>query len=283
MNASTASASRSRTSSSSRFLVAPAAGRTRSSLPQHPWPELFLQFTGTTWFSTPGGDLEGTAGTLVLIPRGTPHGERWSDLGCGHALVVAMPREGRLAVQTAVLEGGGARRPRHARVFADEGGGESGRLCDELAMVGRQATVDEDMVRPLVEVLLGRLGRCARAYALADPTRDPLIDRCLRLLTTHLHNRDLSVAALASELATSADPLGRAFRRATGETLLAHIARRRIHIACELLADPARGIAEVAGLCGFADPAYFSRTFRRLVGCDPRRYRTSAGHMSGGK
>lgn len=254
--------------------IAPAPGRRPSTLPRHSWPELFLQLAGTTWFTTPGGNLVSKPGTLAMIPRGTPHGERWSSVDPSHALVVAMPRDGRLAVQTAVLEADGVRRPRHAQVFADEEGATAIRLCDETAAVARLATGHGDeTVRPLIEVLLGRLERCAAAGALAASVNDQMIDRCLRLLTTHLNNADLSVTNIAEKLGVSADHLGRTFRRATGETLLAHIARRRIHVACELLAEPGRTIAEVSRLCGIDDPAYFSRTFRRLTGCDPRSYR----------
>lgn len=254
--------------------IAPSPGRRHSTMPRHSWPELFLQLTGTTWFSTPADNLVGEAKNLVLIPRGIPHGERWSSFDTSHALVVVMPRDGRLAVQTAVLEADGVRRSRHARVFADEEGTTASRLCDEVAAVARLTTGNSaEVVRPLIEVLLGRLERCAAAGALAASGHDQVVDRCLRLLTTHLHNGDLSVAGIADELGISADRLGRTFRSTIGETLLAHIARRRIQVACELLAEPGRPIAEVARLSGFVDPAYFSRTFRRLTGCDPRSYR----------
>lgn len=253
-----------------RLQVAPFPGKGRSLLPSHPWPELFLILTGINTFDTPGGLMAGDAGSMVLIPRGTPHGERWQDVGSGHSLVVAMPRDGRLVVQTAILEKDGRRHPRHHQVFPDHEGADSARLCDELSTVTRSAA-DADIRQALAEALLGRLERCAASTD--RPVTNRIVERCLHLLADRLHHPSLTVAALARALGTSPDYLGRAFSETTGETLLAHISRRRISVACDMLAEGGHGVAEVASLCGFTDPAYFSRVFRSRLGLDPRTYR----------
>jgi hypothetical protein len=47
---------------------------------------------------------------------------------------------------------------------------------------------------------------------------------------------------------------------------------KRIELARQLLLDPFHNISEAARRCGFSDPSYFSRVFRKLVGCSPRDY-----------
>ena len=47
----------------------------------------------------------------------------------------------------------------------------------------------------------------------------------------------------------------------------------RLAVACTLLRDPRNRISEVAQMCGYNDPAYFAKVFRRTVGSSPREFR----------
>jgi transcriptional regulator GlxA family with amidase domain len=49
--------------------------------------------------------------------------------------------------------------------------------------------------------------------------------------------------------------------------------RLRVQWACELLDTTQTPVAEIARQTGFADPYYFTRCFRRVVGLPPRKYR----------
>ena len=46
--------------------------------------------------------------------------------------------------------------------------------------------------------------------------------------------------------------------------------------ACELLADPLRPTAEVAGMVGYEDASYFARAFKKKTGLTPTQYRRQA-------
>ena len=67
------------------------------------------------------------------------------------------------------------------------------------------------------------------------------------------------------------------FRRLMGCTPAGYITSLRMSKARELLIDPDLSIGEVAALCGYADPLYFSRVFRREVGVSPSAYRCFSG------
>ena len=45
----------------------------------------------------------------------------------------------------------------------------------------------------------------------------------------------------------------------------------RIERACELLAKGDASVSDVAALCGFKDPAYFIKTFKRTLGTTPAK------------
>ncbi len=82
----------------------------------------------------------------------------------------------------------------------------------------------------------------------------------------------LSSAAVSRTLGISVSHLDRTFKRVTGVTFERFVMVKRVDMAKRLLLDPALNIAQVAEKCGFSDPAYFSRVFRKLAGCAPREY-----------
>ncbi len=72
----------------------------------------------------------------------------------------------------------------------------------------------------------------------------------------------------------STEYLTRLFKRETGMTPLQYLKNRRLENAASILAVMyGRGnISETAQLCGFSDPLYFSRQFRKKFGVSPRDY-----------
>lgn len=63
------------------------------------------------------------------------------------------------------------------------------------------------------------------------------------------------------------------FRRHTGFSPIDFLIRQRVQHGAALLATSSIPITEIATACGFNDPYYFSRSFARVMGCSPRRYR----------
>jgi transcriptional regulator GlxA family with amidase domain len=51
------------------------------------------------------------------------------------------------------------------------------------------------------------------------------------------------------------------------------VLRERLRRAARLLASHALPVKEVSALCGFADPNYFAKAFRRLFGTSPTAFR----------
>jgi transcriptional regulator GlxA family with amidase domain len=51
----------------------------------------------------------------------------------------------------------------------------------------------------------------------------------------------------------------------------------RIEMARGLLTNSAAPLAEIAGMCGFADQSHFSRVFARMMGTSPGAWRRGIG------
>lgn len=88
-------------------------------------------------------------------------------------------------------------------------------------------------------------------------------------------NYDLN--AYLHSLPFSTDYLKKLFKRETGVTPLQYLINRRLEDAASNLAVQCgtADISETARLCGFKDPLYFSRLFKRKYGVSPSHYRAT--------
>jgi AraC-like DNA-binding protein len=79
----------------------------------------------------------------------------------------------------------------------------------------------------------------------------------------------------AEHVHLSTTHFSRFFKKATGLAFSEFLARARVEIAKNLLADPALSINKAANRAGFGSLSQFNRTFQRYAGCSPREYRAS--------
>ncbi|TKW65937.1 MAG: helix-turn-helix transcriptional regulator [Paracoccus denitrificans] len=77
----------------------------------------------------------------------------------------------------------------------------------------------------------------------------------------------------ARDLRVDRNRLGSAVKRATGLSPRAYLHRLLLRDAAELLANTGMPVSQVAFRLGFADPAYFTRFFKRETGQSPRAFR----------
>ena len=50
----------------------------------------------------------------------------------------------------------------------------------------------------------------------------------------------------------------------------------RINRALELIGDPDLSVSEISEKCGFSDPYYFSKVFKKITGLTPTEYRKNS-------
>lgn len=107
--------------------------------------------------------------------------------------------------------------------------------------------------------------------------RARLVYRLLREIEERHGDPGLNPGAVAKELGISKRYLHTLLAE-RGMTFLSVLSRIRLDRASELLADPrhaGRQIAEVSWTCGYPDPSYFARVFRRRFGIGPRAWRAA--------
>lgn len=85
-----------------------------------------------------------------------------------------------------------------------------------------------------------------------------------------------TVAWCASELCLSPNYFGDLIKKETGRSALDYIQQKMMDQAKTLLMQPDRPIGEIAYHLGYQYPQYFSRAFKKSVGCTPLAYRRQA-------
>lgn len=94
---------------------------------------------------------------------------------------------------------------------------------------------------------------------------------------------DLTLNALESRFYINRYYLSRLFKKSTGMNIHEYVLYKRLLLAKRLLAE-GRSVAEACQQSGFSDYSNFIRTFKRIVGVTPGRYRGNAavgGFMKG--
>jgi len=91
----------------------------------------------------------------------------------------------------------------------------------------------------------------------------------------NLH-RSLDLDMLAHVAGLSKFHFSHRYRLATGYPPMRHLTHMKMEAACRLLDTTDHSIQHIASTLSFDDPLYFSRAFRRVIGCSPRHYRASS-------
>ena len=118
--------------------------------------------------------------------------------------------------------------------------------------------------------------RYARPHKKGDP-RPGGLAAWQRLRVTELLRERLDGSVRLAELAElcelSVSRFAHSFKATFGVSAHRWLLERRVEHAQELLAHTETSLVDVASQCGFADQAAFTRTFHRIVGVSPGRWR----------
>ena len=134
-----------------------------------------------------------------------------------------------------------------------------------------------DAARDCFRVFLIECCRSAKDHGLAwsNPVEavDPAWLERVRLILDRDFIHDHRLEDLAELAGVSVGYLCRRFRAYTGKTVFGYLLDRRIQAVMLRLRNSDDKILSVAMACGFNDFAYFSRSFKRAIGCTPSAYR----------
>ena len=102
-----------------------------------------------------------------------------------------------------------------------------------------------------------------------------LADKAMRILNERFAE-NLALGEVAESLGVSEGHFFRAFKGRFHQTPLEHLTDLRMKQGCQLLLNTQMTLSGIAKSCGFQDPFYFSRAFKKWSGQSPSFYRENA-------
>ncbi|WP_312862121.1 AraC family transcriptional regulator [Rhizobium sp. P32RR-XVIII] len=148
------------------------------------------------------------------------------------------------------------------------------RLIKGAATPGAASAIAYEAAMALYDDVFG-----SPAFAADLSAMQPVID--------HIHanlEQPLPVSELASIVGLSRAHFSRSFAESEGLPPAEYVLQQRLQRATKLLTKADfLPVKEVSIMCGFDDPNYFSKVFRRVYGITPTEFRTTGMYASIGK
>lgn len=148
-------------------------------------------------------------------------------------------------------------------------------LCHELGAPSAETAL---LANAAVARLLGLIRRATRVGAARFTKFGPVTSNAsglapvLEYIGEH-YASDLSLSDLCAVASLSAGHLNNRFRTTIGVAPMEYLRRHRLERAKLMLEETDLSIADVGEAVGYHDAFHFSRTFRRIEGLSPSRYR----------
>lgn len=244
----------------------------------HHLPEIFIQFSGAAKMTLPHQEMVHYPGTFTVIPRGVPHGERCLPYRGPFFNTVLTFGEGKLATHVAREGAGGKPQITNFAQFPASPQEENNRRLDQIVTAyHKDGIARAARLKGLLLTCLAELVEIVTGQELTVQKEHYKVVLCKQLVGARLGEPSLSVTSLAAWVQCSPDYLSNLFHQETGERLTGYINRQRIQRAQHLLKATSLNISEVAWACGYSDPGYFIRIFRRSNGLTPKRFREQPG------
>lgn len=112
-----------------------------------------------------------------------------------------------------------------------------------------------------------------KSEELADNDLDrQFIARAVEMVEANMTNTEYSVGTFADDMHTDRTNLYRKLQMLTGQKPSEFIRSIRLKHAAQLLQSSNYSISEIADLCGFSTPSYFTHSFKRMFGKTPGEY-----------
>ena len=149
----------------------------------------------------------------------------------------------------------------------------------ELALKLYRESQESDSISSLVieEVALQMMAEVSHSISDAELPKRPAWLTAVADLLHSQFNQSLTLAELALEIGVQKFYLARAFNQHFKCTIGEYLRFLRIEHACQKLSRSDASVLDVCFDCGFASQSHFSRTFTRLTGLTPVKYKAMFG------
>lgn len=100
------------------------------------------------------------------------------------------------------------------------------------------------------------------------------VEATINYICEHYSDPNTTILTISEAVKLSKGHLSHTFKNETGCTIADYLTKYRMHKAMELLRDCRNRVGEVAEAVGYHDFAYFSYTFKKIVGLSPSEFQS---------
>lgn len=134
--------------------------------------------------------------------------------------------------------------------------------------------------RLLQKTLLENLDETAPEYKVSMPkivdADKEMMDRLMAFLNDNIDNPDLKIDDMADAVNLGRTVFYGKLKSIVGMTPVDFLKHKRLQRAEMMIAESNMPVSQIAYMCGFSDPKYFSKQFKKETGMTPSEYRAKA-------
>jgi len=145
--------------------------------------------------------------------------------------------------------------------------------AEELHAVVQQIITNRKALQSYYQHLFSG-GQGLNIFPDISSAEDPWVEELRQYVMAHLTDITLDVRKVCLEFGISKSNLHRKLIALTGQSLLDIIHQLRLNRAKEMLEGTDTRITDIAYDCGFSDPGYFARLFKKYTGKSPSAFRS---------
>ena len=232
--------------------------------------ELYYLFDGRVQYNIDGETYDLKAGSLVFIPKETPH--KTTAFTSQHERFLIMFNDENLPFETLsdfknIIIG------KHPVLPSDK------KFKFELILSGMEKEKDisdaysvkmleQHFYRLIVFIIRNR----KNIYDESDKKIPTYIDEISEYIRLN-YAQDISLSSIAKTVHMNESYMSRRFRELTGININEHINSVRIGEAIKLLTETDYSVTQVATKCGFNNANYFAAVFKKILGTTPYKYK----------
>lgn len=145
------------------------------------------------------------------------------------------------------------------------------RLCHDRQPKTLELEVQIELLTIWLSLYRNWLGSHKDREKESDPNQERI--RTLLAYIQEHYSEKLTLEELAQQIHICKNECCRMFKKYMNETLFSYLLAYRVNQSLILLSDTDMEITEIAEKCGFANPGYYTRVFKRIREITPMNYR----------
>lgn len=130
-----------------------------------------------------------------------------------------------------------------------------------------------DILEDMKEAVYSYLSQLYTAILSGPSNRHYKTVSQLKQIIQHKYDKKLTIEDLAKETYLAPNYLSTLFKQETGVTINEYLMRVRVEKAKEIILDTNKRIVDISLAVGYADPAYFTKVFKRYTGMSPSDFK----------